>query len=1288
MFRQIDTLGATNQRKVRAAFGFRTINAAIEHYAPACNRPRRRYTKRQKDEAYRAMRDEYNCIMVVLQQRERDIERQREIKARLIQSKLTALTRFRLAPTATTFDSYWKYVVPAYHSAYIEKEAHKRMKAELRRQRTPLPAQLPAGLALSALQFAQWQQQMHKFLDPIVAKALLQNKCVKLFAVIKFKCFNIKTEETFEQDGNLGSSIVNSIFEFRDYFSTHGHSKFGLINDGHDYVHVYGLGDVHLHVLKFTPLSGSSYKPLPLAIYKSKSIINIQNHDDDKCFLWCCIASRHLPVKNAERVKQYQRDDYMGEWKFKDADFPMSLNSIIHFEKANRVNISVYTVDSDGKTPVPARVSQQRFDETILLFLHQGHYSLIKSFSRFVGGQRFVCSLCLTSYVNRECFNRHCQDCRSLNPAGSRCAVPKRCPGPPGDNLGRPSCTRFTNYAAQKRLPVVIYADFEASLEHVDPAAAAGNKTPRGAVAVHCPNSFRLTIVSDVDLGIPLDYAYTGTDCDVKFIELLVKDLERIITAKLQSLAEQHSKPVLTAAEEAAFQQASVCRFCNLGLNGDDKVRDHCHFTGRYEGAAHFKCNIKSHQLFKGKPKIPVLFHNANYDMRCFMSAFRKIKGDENLVKSMGGVPCNMEVFKCLNINSFVILDSYAHLSSSLSKLIENLPEERKQRLRSILKPDQEHLFPLICQKGQYPYEHIKSVERLDIRLTDLHREHFDSQLTLSKLSDDEWAYVQRVISSFGLTTFREYHDLYLKIDVYGLADVFEYYRELSMDTYGLDPAHFIGLPSFTWQAGLKYTHVELENICDLDMYLFLEKWKRGGISVISHKYAKANNPLLPDYDPTEESSYLLQLDANNLYGWAMCQCLPLRDFRWIDADEMTTERILRYDGGKSSTGFALEVDLEYPAELHDEHNDYPLAPEHLTINGVRKLAPNFHAKTKYVVHVENLQFYLKRGLVLTKIHRVLQFEQQAWLKPYIDHNSALRQRAKNDFEKDYYKLLNNAFYGKTMENVRDRVNVQFCFDKHKFRKHTQSPLFANSVTILQEDGLALVKTHRKTVMLDKPIYIGAAVLDLSKLLMFDFHYNVMRERYPQSRMVKTDTDSLLYWIPTADLYGDLQSSASLQRHVEFSNYPREHFLYDATRKKQVGLFQDECVDGELAVISEYVGLRAKSYVNRIYLVDRGDFTVKKKCKGVNRRHLQQRVGFDDYLGCQRDLGRRVVLGDAEAEVERHRGQIYSFRAHKLQTYSVLQSKVALSGLDDKRVLLRDGATTLALGHWRITASA
>jgi hypothetical protein len=179
---------------------------------------------------------------------------------------------------------------------------------------------------------------------------------------------------------------------------------------------------------------------------------------------------------------------------------------------------------------------------------------------------------------------------------------------------------------------VVIYADFEASLEQVDQAAAGTNKkTPRGAVAVHRPNSFRLTIVNDVELGIPLDYAYTGTDCDVKFVELLVKDLEPSITARLQSLTEQHSKPVLTAAEEASFQQASVCRFCNLGLNGDDKVRDHCHFTGRYEGAAHSKCNIKSHQLFKGKPKIPVLFTMPTTTCAASCLRFGKLRGTNTL---------------------------------------------------------------------------------------------------------------------------------------------------------------------------------------------------------------------------------------------------------------------------------------------------------------------------------------------------------------------------------------------------------------------------------------------------------------------------------------------------------------------------------------------------------------------------------------------------------------------------------------------------------------------------------
>ena len=190
------------------------------------------------------------------------------------------------------------------------------------------------------------------------------------------------------------------------------------------------------------------------------------------------------------------------------------------------------------------------------------------------------------------------------------------------------------------------------------------------------------------------------------------------------------------------------------------------------------------------------------------------------------------------------------------------------------------------------------------------------------------------------------------------------------------------------------------------------------------------------------------------------------------------------------------------------DHNNYPLAPSHLEIpikggssRTIRKLAPNFTIG-KYVVYIENLQYYLQKGLVLKKVHRAVRFEQKAWLKPYIQHNIKLRQQAswkKDKFRKQYYKDMNNSFYGKTMENVRDRVNIQFSLTKEHFKKWTSSPLFSfkgNNPLILHEDGLSIIKTSKKEVILDKPIYIGACVLDLSKLLMFKFHYDTMREKY------------------------------------------------------------------------------------------------------------------------------------------------------------------------------------------------
>jgi hypothetical protein len=1076
---------------------------------------------------------------------------------------------------------------------------------------------------------------------------------------------------------NSGRTTLNSITEYNSFVKNSVVRMLDELN-GLPYMEVIGIASIHINILRFTPSSwlGGSYQELPEFIMHTKSIINIKN-TDDKCFLWCLIASRHMPTKNTERVKQYQKEEWINEWKFTDTtSLPMEIDKIRYFETKNNVSINIYTVDDDNKQKVkiPLRISKNKSAEIINLFYYKKHYSLIKNFSRFCGEGQYACPRCLKCYADKGCYKTHLNICQLLNENGSLCVMPKE-----REALNKVTGAKFTvkptiqfdKYSMQKRQPVVLYADFESSL------IPCNDHKMKGVSHKHEANSFRIHIESSIDLGIPLDYEYVGQEADYKFVSLLIQEIEPKILERLDILREQNNKPNLTASEESDFQKCTCCRFCKKDFKHDDiRVRDHCHYTGKYEGAAHQFCNVKATQ---SKTTIPVIFHNANYDIRCFISAFQKIKGND-FVHSISGLPCNMEIYKSLNINSFQIIDSYAHLTSSLDKLVKNLPANKKLRLRSIVKTDEE--FALVCKKGLYPYEKIDCLGALDFPISELAPSDFDSKLCLSKISFEDWAHVQNVIKTFGFTTFRQYHDLYLKIDVLGLCDVFEYHRELSLGVYGLDPAHFIGLPQMTWQAGLKFTGVKLEQLTDQDMYTFFERAKRGGVSVISHKHAKANNEYLPDYDRTKESSFLLQLDCNNLYGWAMCERLPTHGFKWVDGDTLDEGFIRSYAADKTHTGYFLEVDLKYPDHLHNEHNDYPLAPEHLEIGMYRKLAPNLLNKNNYVVHISNLRYYLEKGMILTKIHRGVKFFHDTWLKAYIDNNSSLRQKATNDFEKDYYKLMNNAFYGKTMENVRGRINIQFCLSKERFDKYVSSPLFANQIHVINSEGLALVKCHRRTVNLDKPIYIGASVLDFSKLLMYKFHYDTMKVSYPNALMMKTDTDSLLYYIKTTDLYKELKTDNTLQSKIEYSNYPKHHPLFNTDRKKVPGYFQDECVDGKMAIISEYVGLRAKSYSNKLYYPEESDYHTKMKGKGVPNRHLKTRVTFDDYKTCL-STGKPVRLGDKASENETQRDPIYSFRSNGMCTYSVQSAKIALSSGDDKRIPISPGSVyTYAIGHY------
>ena len=205
-----------------------------------------------------------------------------------------------------------------------------------------------------------------------------------------------------------------------------------------------------------------------------------------------------------------------------------------------------------------------------------------------------------------------------------------------------------------------------------------------------------------------------------------------------------------------------------------------------------------------------------------------------------------------------------------------------------------------------------------------------------------------------------------------------------------------------------------------------VEEGIRGGICHSIHRYAKANNKYMKKYNKNEESSYIQYLDVNNLYGWAMSQKLPVNDFKWIKNTSKIDEKFIKITMKIVIKGIFLyifEVDVNYPKILHDLHSDLPFLPERMKIDKCKKLVCNLHDKKRYVLQIRSLKQALDYRLKLEKIHRVIEFNQKSWLKPYIDMNTELRKITKNDFEKDFFKLMNNAVFGKTMENVRKHLN-------------------------------------------------------------------------------------------------------------------------------------------------------------------------------------------------------------------------------------------------------------------------
>ena len=981
---------------------------------------------------------------------------------------------------------------------------------------------------------------------------------------------------------------------------------------------VQSIESHNINIANYSPLKGSSFIELPPEINRSKGLINIKNKDNE-CFRWCHIRHLNPQDKNPQRITKTDKN-FIEQLDYSNIEFPVTVKQINKIEKQNNIRINLFGYEEKQKFPI--YISQEKFQDHMELLLinkdKKNHYVLIKNCNKFMFDQtkhnckKHFCMYCLQCFSREDVLAEHIKNCLSIN-GKQAIKMPEK-----GQHVS------FRNYHKQIPVPFVIYADFEAITEKVHGCQPSKEKSYTEAYQKHidCGYGYKLVCHYDDKFSKPVQ-VFRGENAVYNFMEKMIEEVEWCKTI----IKTHFNKPLsMTEKNKLDFESSNNCHICKKRYSEKDiRVRDHCHITGNYRGSAHQDCNLKL-RLNPSNIQIPVFFHNLRgYDSHFIMQQIGEIakkhvyknKKGEECQMDINCIPNNMEKYMAFMLGKHLLfLDSFQFMSSSLDNLTKNLPDD------SFIFTQQEFTdeeFNLMKQKGTYPYDYMDSFQKFNDTQLPIKKDFF-SILYNEHITHEQYNHAQTVWNTFKLKTMGDYHDLYLKSDTLLLADIFENFRKTCLQYYKLDPCHYFSSPGLSWDAMLKMTKVKLELITDIDMFQFIKKGLRGGTSYIANRFSEANNKYMENFNESKPSKYIMYLDANNLYGWAMSQYLPTGQFKWLTKDQLRKGDLADYQEN-SDEGVILEVDLDYPEELHDLHNDYPLAPEKLKVNKnmlseycqkisekfnissgqVHKLITTLNKKEKYILHYRNLQLYLSLGLKLKKVHRVLQFNQSPWLKKYIDFNTNKRTLSSNDFEKNFFKLMNNSVFGKTMENLRKRVDVRLVTDKEKLLKLSSKPSYVSSKIF--NENLVAVHKIKETLLMNRPAFVGACILDLSKTFMYDFHYNYIKDKYgDKAKLLFTDTDSLTYEIETLDAYADFIQNKDI---FDNSDYNKKSPFYFDHNKKVIGKFKDEAAG---IPVTEFVGLRSKMYS---YTLDNKQ--TKRTAKGIKKNVIQNNLSHDNY---------------------------------------------------------------------------
>ncbi|KAL4142076.1 hypothetical protein QTP88_004604 [Uroleucon formosanum] len=692
-----------------------------------------------------------------------------------------------------------------------------------------------------------------------------------------------------------------------------------------------------LGVYEYTPMGGSSYIPLPESISNKKDVINPQNIDEC-CFKWAILAS-HASGNNRFKVDvNYFNEEH--RYDFSGLSFPTPISEISIFEQRNDdTTVNIYGLKflkSEMKHIVyPLRVFEleksNHFDLLDLECGEQSHYTYISNFSRLVRKQKtlhegrlFICKRCFTG------FDERIKKCRLSGKAALEQHM-KVC------GLNKPilpilppegSTLKFKAWEKAQRVPFVIYADFEALLEKNTDHLGVNTK----GVYTHTPMSYGFLVkaLDDVPLELLERYnipqtpvIFRGSESENTVAKNFVSALVTIADRLSKLLKSTNVLIVMTEEQRWIHNAKTVCDFCKTPFGGKMlKVADHNHLTGLFRHTLCIKCNLNLRTV----DFVPCFMHNLSaYDAHFIVT---ELGYDTNKISLIPNSEENYVSFSKRVNNDFTIgfLDSCRFMASSLKSLAKNLTTSDLAKFRETAKVFQPMDMPLVTLKGVFPYEYCDKWSKLE-ESTLPSKLDFYSALTETHVSENDYSHATKVWDHFNCTSLGDYSDLYLKIDVLLLADIFENFRDICMKTYNLDPAYYFTAPGFTFDCMLKYTSISLELLTDYNMILMMEDGIRGGLVQASERYCKANNPKTEGYDSGASPSWLVYQDCNNLYGWAMSQYMPYGGFEWWDGDMDQALKLLDDMNETSEVGCVFDVDIIYPDSLHDKHNDLPFLP-------------------------------------------------------------------------------------------------------------------------------------------------------------------------------------------------------------------------------------------------------------------------------------------------------------------------------------------------------------------------